>query len=400
MEKLRELVNEIAYARDHTKLSTLQRSLTPVLSFASSLYRVALSFRHCLYRFGLFRKHWLPVPVISVGNLTWGGNGKTPMVEFIARWLSDSGISPLILTRGYAGGDEARMLERHLFGTPTKIGVGANRAAIAACCFERYGYIDPRSSTCDHKLCLDKNVESHLNSEKIGAVILDDGMQRDLEIVMVNGLMLWGNGQLLPLGPLREPLTALRRADAAVIHYADLNLCFVIKQVSEQNLKDIEFMMREVKESLPIFYTRMTPSHFFEVANINSKLPLEALCDAIILCVSAIGSANAFVNAMEKIGASYVDRLDFSDHHVFQATDVEMIRRRLGELEDKFGSQPVIVITEKDYDRDSEILKHLHPCKVLALCSVLQVLSHKGCTENGFRKFLEELLRVKLAGPN
>lgn len=69
------------------------------------------------------------------------------------------------------------MLERHLFGTPTKIGVGANRAAIAACCFERYGYIDPRSSTCDHKLCLDKNVESHLNSEKIGAVILDDGMQ-------------------------------------------------------------------------------------------------------------------------------------------------------------------------------------------------------------------------------
>jgi tetraacyldisaccharide 4'-kinase len=59
--------------------------------------------------------------------------------------------------------------------------------------------------------------------------------------------------------------------------------------------------MREVKESLPIFYTRMTPSHFFEVANINSKLSLEALCDAIILCVSAIGSANAFVNAMEKV---------------------------------------------------------------------------------------------------
>lgn len=60
-------------------------------------------------------------------------------------------------------------------------------------------------------------------------------------------------------------------------------------------------MMRDVKESLPIFYTRMTPSHFFEVANINSELPLEALSDAIILCVSAIGSANAFVNAMEKV---------------------------------------------------------------------------------------------------
>uniref|UniRef100_A0A2N9HJV3 tetraacyldisaccharide 4'-kinase n=1 Tax=Fagus sylvatica TaxID=28930 RepID=A0A2N9HJV3_FAGSY len=398
MEKLRVVVKEIAYTQNHAKLTPLQRSLfIPILSFASTLYRIALSLRHSLYRFRLFRNHRLPVPVISVGNLTWGGNGKTPMVEFIARWLAESGISPLILTRGYAGGDEARMLERHLFGRPAKIGVGANRAAVAASYFERYGYVDPRSSTSNQKLCLEQKVESHLNLEKIGAVILDDGMQhwslqRDLEIVMINGLMLWGNCQLVPLGPLREPLTALRRADVAVVHHADL--------VSEQNLKDIEHVIREVKESLPIFFTRMTPSYFFEVANINSKLPLGALCNTIILCLSAIGSANAFVAAMEKIGASYVDRLDFSDHHVFRARDVEMIRRRLEELEEKFGSKPIVVVTEKDYDRDSEILKHLHPFKVLALCSELQTISHRGCSENGFKKLLKELLRVKLPGAN
>ncbi|KAG2678101.1 hypothetical protein I3843_12G130000 [Carya illinoinensis] len=389
MEKLRVLVIEIAYSRNHTKLSPLQRSLIPVLSFASSLYRLALSLRHYLYHLGIFRKHRLPVPVISVGNLTWGGNGKTPMVEFIARWLVDSGISPLILTRGYAGGDEARMLGRHLLGGPAKIGVGANRAAVAAAYFEKYGYVDPRSSTSYQRLRLNK-VESHLNSEKVGAVILDDGMQHwslhhDLEVVMVNGLVLWGCCHLLPLGPLREPLTALKRADVAVIHHADM--------VSEQGLKDAELMIREVKESLPIFYTRMTPLNFFEVSNINSKLPLGALCNAIILCVSAIGSANAFVNAIEKIGASFVDRLNFSDHHIFQARDVDLIRRRLEELEDKFGSKPVVVVTEKDYDRDAEILKGLYPFKVLVLCSALQFLSQKGCTEKGFKKLLEESLR-------
>ncbi|XP_040990451.1 probable tetraacyldisaccharide 4'-kinase, mitochondrial isoform X2 [Juglans microcarpa x Juglans regia] len=376
MEKLRVLVSEIAYARNHTKLSPLQRSLIPVLSFASSLYGLALSLRHYLYHLGIFRKHRLPVPVISVGNLTWGGNGKTPMVEFIARWLADSGISPLILTRGYAGGDEARMLGRHLLGGTAKIGVGANRAAVAASYFEKYGYVDPRSSTSYQRLCLNK-VESHLNSEKVGAVILDDGMQHwslhhDLEIVMVNGLVLWGSCHLLPLGPLREPLTALKRADVAVIHHADT--------VSEQGLKDAELMIREVKESLPIFYTRMTPSNFFEVSNINSKLPLGVLCNAIILCVSAIGSANAFVNAIEK--------------------DVDLIRRRLEELEDKFGSKPVVVVTEKDYDRDTEIFKGLHPSKVLVLCSALEFLSQKGCTEKGFKKLLEESLRVKLRGLN
>lgn len=100
MEKVRAVVKEIAYAENHGKLSPLKRSvIIPVLSFASSLYTLALSLRHSLYRFGLLRNHRLAVPVISVGNLTWGGNGKTPMVEFIARFLADSGIPPLILTR-------------------------------------------------------------------------------------------------------------------------------------------------------------------------------------------------------------------------------------------------------------------------------------------------------------
>ncbi|GLT76011.1 hypothetical protein SLA2020_476970 [Shorea laevis] len=358
MEKLRRTVKEIAFVQDHAKLSTLHRSLIPFLSFASSLFRVALSLRHFLYRSGTFSKHRLPVPVISVGNLTWGGNGKTPMVEFIAKYLADCGISPLILTRGYAGGDEAKMLRRHLIGVPAKIGVGANRAATADGFFKKYGYVDYGCKSSERK-SVNETMRSHLGSEKIGAAILDDGMQhwslcRDLEIVMVNGLMPWGNLQLLPLGPLREPLMALGRADVAVIHHADL--------VLEQNLKDTELMMQG------------------------------AVCNSTVLCVSAIGSPHAFVQQMEKMGALYVDQLDFSDHHSFEVEDIWMMRMQLRQLEDKFCCKPIVVVTEKDYDRDPEILKHLNPFEVLALCSELQFISNKIYNEDYFKNLLRKLV--------
>ncbi|KAL3736348.1 hypothetical protein ACJRO7_025324 [Eucalyptus globulus] len=385
MEKLRRAVSEIAYSRDRSKLSSLHRSLLPLLSLASSVYGLALSLRHHLYRSRLFSKRRLPVPVISVGNLTWGGNGKTPMVEFIAALLADSGISPLILTRGYAGGDEARMLQRHLLGKPAKVGVGANRAVTAAAFIEKYGYRDLRNRGClkggstDHKM--GEKAESNDQicfdhcSEEIGAAILDDGMQhwqllRDLDIVMVNGLCPWGNHQLLPLGPLREPLTALGRANIAVIHNADL--------VSEQTLASIESAIREFNKSIKVLFTKMAPSYFFEVVNMNSIIPLEAVSNNVVLCVSAIGSADAFVKSVEK--------------------EIDMIKKQLEDLESKFSSRPTVIVTEKDYDRDPEILKHLSPYKALALSARLQFIPHKGCSGICFKNLLEELLQVKLTG--
>ncbi|XP_019055900.1 PREDICTED: probable tetraacyldisaccharide 4'-kinase, mitochondrial isoform X2 [Nelumbo nucifera] len=381
MENLRRLVGEIAQTRrqDLPKLSPLQRSFIPLLSFSSIIYGFALFVRHQLYYFGFFHRHRLPVPVISVGNLTWGGNGKTPMVEFIAHWFIKSGVSPLILTRGYAGGDEAKMLQRHLIGTPAKIGVGANRIAIAACFFGRYGYLDSRSrKECFDRLHTDLNVEMRSNTDKIGAVILDDGLQhwrlhRDLEILMVNGMMPWGNGQLLPLGPLREPLSALSRADVAVIHNAEM--------VPSRELKDIELMIREVKKNLPIFLTKLAPSYFFEVKNYCSKLPLTVVSHMAVFCVSAIGFASAFVQEIEKMGPLYVDRLGFSDHHWFQYKDIVMMKQRLRKLQDEFGAMPIVVVTEK----------------VLVLCCQLQIVPSGGHTEKCFNKLLKQFMEVNFS---
>ncbi|CAL0301823.1 unnamed protein product [Lupinus luteus] len=386
MEKLRRMVNEIANTHNKAHLSPLHRSLVPLLFVSSSLYKLALSLRHFLYQNGLFPIHHLEVPVISVGNLSWGGNGKTPMVEFISLWLAHSGISPLILSRGYGGGDEIKMLQRHLLGTPIKLGVGANRAAVACHFIQKYGYIDTRKSSWYEK-------QDSLDSGKIGVVVLDDAMQhwslrRDLNIVMVNGLTFRGNLQLLPLGPLREPWTALRRADVVVIHHADL--------VSEHILKDIESMIERIKANIPIFLTKMDPTYLFEVGVMSAKISFTAIHKATILCLSAIGSAESFVKRIQKMGAFYVDRVDFSDHHAFLAKDIELIRAKLGELDNKFDSKPIVIITEKDYDRDPEIHKQLYPFKVFVLCSTLKVVPYRGGTEGSFKKFIKDQLKLQV----
>ncbi|XP_047335029.1 probable tetraacyldisaccharide 4'-kinase, mitochondrial [Impatiens glandulifera] len=394
MEKLRTLVNQIAHTQSSKRRSTLsplQLSLIPFLSFASSVYGHALSIRHSLYDLGLFRRYRLPVPVISIGNLTWGGNGKTPMVEFISHWLVESGVTPLILTRGYANGDEAKMLERHFSGTCVKIGIGANRAATAASFIERHGFVDPYKTSllmgCSPK---DRDV---LELDRVGMIVLDDGMQhlsleRDLEIVMVNAMIPWGNGKLIPLGPLREPLTAIRRADVAVVHHADL--------ASEQDIEFIEKMLQGLKESLPVFFTKMSPCFFFIAGNTKRILPLNSLHLKVILCVSAIGFADAFKLTIKKIDPLHVDELYFSDHHLFEAEDIRVIIERLENLHAQFHSPPVVVVTEKDYDREPGILQHLHPFEVLVLCSELQFISRKGSTSENYKALLKQLLKARL----
>ncbi|PIA57810.1 hypothetical protein AQUCO_00500021v1 [Aquilegia coerulea] len=393
MEQMKRSVNQIAYTptQNLSKLPLLQRSLIPFLFTASSIYKLALSLRHQFYHLGFFRKHRLPVPVISVGNLTWGGNGKTPMVEFLALLFAKAGISPLLLTRGYAGGDEAKMLQRHLSDTSAKIGVGANRSATAARFLEQHGYLDLQSNARNEKLHTNQEVGVSSNLEKIGVVILDDGMQhwrlsRDVEIVMVNGMKPWGNNRLIPLGPLREPLTSLKRADAVVIHHADL--------VSDRDLKLLELMIWEMKNDLPVFFTSLSPLCFFEANSRMSKMPLSVVHNRVVLCVSAIGSPDAFVHGIEKLGPSHVDRLDFSDHYSIQAKDVEMIKERLRKLHDGFGVSPVVMVTEKDYDRDPVILKDLCPFEVLVLSSDLQFMPSKALTGECFQKLLKQLLKV------
>ncbi|XP_057795288.1 probable tetraacyldisaccharide 4'-kinase, mitochondrial [Salvia miltiorrhiza] len=389
MEKLRRAVKEIAYTPHSQFLSNLSPfhlSLIPLLSLASSLYSVAVRLRRHLYRFNILQIHRLPVPVISVGNLTWGGNGKTPMVELLARSFAAAGISPLILTRGYGGADEAKMLQRQLQGTSAKIGVGANRVATALRFLEQFGFT---SHAIFEELFCENKIEFKPSNDQIGVAILDDGMQHlsvrhDLEIVMVNALVPWGNHHLLPLGPLREPLTALCRADILVIHHADL--------VQEKDIDALKFTIRKANKSAPIFFTKMTPMYFFRCRDSCTKLSIMAVENATVLCLSGIGYADSFIQRIERMGPTFVDHLDFSDHHLFELQDLQVVRTRLEALESKFGAKPVVVVTEKDYDRAPDMLVRLKQYEVLVLCSRLQFLDYMESTEERFRKTVRQHL--------
>ena len=171
--------------------------------------------RSNLYRRGFFKQHKLEVPVISVGNLVLGGTGKTPLVLYIAQFLLKQNKRPAILSRGYKGtasgiinivsdnnhilldaasaGDEPRLLAEKLPGTPIIIG---------------------RKRSITGRFALD--------SYDIDHIILDDGFQhlalkRDLDLVLFSAGKLLGNGRVLPGGELREPLSALKRADAFIV---------------------------------------------------------------------------------------------------------------------------------------------------------------------------------------
>ncbi|XP_076897078.1 putative tetraacyldisaccharide 4'-kinase, mitochondrial [Bidens hawaiensis] len=277
------------------------------------------------------------------------------------------------------------MLQRHFSGTSVKIGVDANRAATAASFLHIHGFINPLDIACFEKLV----PKTRVVSDKIGVAILDDGMQhitvsRDFELVTVNASSPWGNKHLLPYGPLREPLTSFDRADAVVIHHADM--------VPNERLSEIESKILDMNRFISIYRSAMTPARFFKASNMSCKLHLGVICEKIVLCVSAIGSPNSFVQKIAKMGASYVDRLDYSDHHQFQDEDIKMIKARLENLKNKYGSKPTVVVTEKDYDRDSKILGRLDPFEVLVLCCKLQILDHNGCSEESFKKLLTRSL--------
>ncbi|KAG6553800.1 hypothetical protein Mapa_004717 [Marchantia paleacea] len=412
-QRIREAVVRIAKTADNetSALPMLEKSLKPLLTSASAIY-CGLSFmRRFLYNYGLLEATRLPVPVVSVGNITWGGNGKTPMVETLSGWFLGAGICPLILTRGYAGGDEAQMLQIHLEGSCAKLGVGPSRAKIARSFLQSHGM---QSYQHRKKLGESLSLESNKTSTelwmkgdgKIGVVILDDGMQhlplaRNLEIVMVNAITLWGNTRMVPRGPLRESLHQLERADVLVLHHADL--------VAEESIESTEDMLKQFlrKDSI-VICSSMTPQYLFGLPLLDAKtgslrrtperlrLPLNTLRDSVVLSVSGVGCPEALSLALERLGVHHVERMDYLDHHSFQTKDLKDIEMRCLNLQQQFKDRTVLlVLTEKDFVREPLIWSTVTCAKVFILHSSLKVIS-TGNTLSAFRKLLTAVVSSDL----
>lgn len=298
------------------------------------LYGTAVRTRTLLYRAGLLRTVRAPLPVISVGNITVGGTGKTPLVAWIAHALADEGFSPCILTRGYGrirsrdrvlvsdgkrvladaqtGGDEPVLLAEQLLGRAAVI---SDRDRVAAAYWAAE------------------------NLERIDLFILDDGFQhlrlaRDLDLVVVDATDPWGSG-LLPFGRRREPLGALARAD-----------CFVITRAESSTL--VEDLRRELGRrggGKPVFVARTKTSGLrrVDVARQDERpgrpdepaqrLPVavrdrvwqDKRPDGPFLAFCGIGNPQAFFTHLRREGYPLVATCAFADHHFYAQHEIERL---------------------------------------------------------------------------
>ena len=220
----------------------------------ASVYKWFHSLWKASYRRFPSRVKRVPARVISVGNITWGGTGKTPFTVKLAQWLSEEGKKVAVLTRGY-GHDEVQELQKKLPGIP--VIVGRDRVKSAREAVEKHG---------------------------AEVLILDDGFQhirlhRDLDIVTLNSTEPFGPGGLIPRGTLREPLDELKRADAFVITKCN---------IGSKNVHWIRQKLNEIKPQAPIFESAHQPLGLSDPMK-NRRMDVASLRGRKIAAISGIG---------------------------------------------------------------------------------------------------------------
>jgi tetraacyldisaccharide 4'-kinase len=260
-----------------------------LLRLAAGPYAVAVAARNAAFDLRLRPITRVPVPVISVGNLTAGGTGKTPLVVYLAKRLCALGVRPAVVSRGYGGRDETDLLGRLLPDVPQA--VNPDRVAGAREVISRH---------------------------QVQCVILDDGFQhrrlaRDLDIVTVDALRPLGYGHLLPRGLLREPVRALRRADLIVVTRCD----------QAENLPLLRARLTRAAPGIPRCEARHEVVGL--VAADGASEPAALLCGRRIVAVSGIGNPEAFRRTLADLGPEVLETFVFPDHHAYSDEDRERI---------------------------------------------------------------------------
>jgi tetraacyldisaccharide 4'-kinase len=296
------------------------------LTLLSLPYEWGVRIRTILYSINLWKTKRLPCPVISVGNITVGGTGKTPLVITLAKELMGRGIPMAILSRGYKGekgsgplvsdgktvllsqeesGDEPFQMAKALKGIPVLI--GKDRFANGQLALERFG---------------------------VRGLLLDDGYQhlqlhRDLNILLIDSQIGFGDHHLLPRGILREPIHHLHRA----------HLFILTKVENSEACRPIEKVLQELHPSSPVFHSHYETRGLIGPKGEWEELPF--LKGKKVLAVSGIANPHYFSFLLKKCGMEIVREMTFPDHHHFTPKDLISIKENTKGLD-------WIVTTEKD----------------------------------------------------
>ncbi|HET6231180.1 MAG TPA: tetraacyldisaccharide 4'-kinase [Longimicrobiaceae bacterium] len=279
------------------------RVLTAATLPAEAGFRAASGLRNALYDRGLSSIERVPVPVISVGNVAVGGAGKTPFSAWLVRRLSDWGRRPAIVMRGY--GEDEVLLHREL---NPDVPVFANVQRIVAA-------REAVAAGCD-------------------VIVLDDGFQhralrRDLDIVLVSAEGWTGRRRLLPRGPWREPVTAMRRAQMVVV---------TRKSASPGRSAEVAAELQRLVPGVRTAECSLSPSRLVSIDGARS-VGLDWLTGRRVLAVSALADPRPFLAHLQ-IHAADAEAATYPDHHAFTGDDVRAILAR--------ASGRPLVMTHKD----------------------------------------------------
>ncbi len=294
-------------------------------------YGVVAQLRALLYYWGWFAQRRLPAPVLSVGNLTLGGTGKTPVVIVLADWLLAQGKRVAILSRGYRRTSTDPYL---LVSNGERLLVGPNEAgdepflmaqrcpkAIVAVGADRYE--------------LGAWV---LKQFPVDCLVLDDGFQhlglyRDVNLLLVDATDVEGLAASVPAGRLREPLQAAARATAIVVTRADVPV-----QVTEVCHR-LQATLGTMPDPIQVVFR---PESLVSVMTGASQALSWSKGKTALLC-SGVGHAGSFRSLVERLGIKILDEVVYVDHHAYTSQDVEQLRAKTTELQAE-----LVVTTEKD----------------------------------------------------
>ena len=315
--------------------------------------------RRDLYENGWLKSKNLGVPVVSVGNLTVGGTGKTPLVALVARMLAAQNHKVCILTRGYK---RRNPNERVVVSDGAQILTDAQNAGDEP--FELAEKLLKTAAVIADKNRFEAGIwaRENLNST---AFVLDDGFQhyqlkRDLDIVCIDATNPFGNNRILPAGILREPIAALNRADLIVITRADL--------VEKSQISNLKSQI----SNLPILEAQNTITAITEISDFQQSPKSKALA----FC--ALGNPNNFYETLRRANFELMATQNFADHHVYTQANVDSIEKRARE-----NGAEILLTTAKDAVKLREMKFDL-PCFVVEIEAKLD-------DENLLREMLERL---------
>jgi tetraacyldisaccharide 4'-kinase len=325
LKKLASRLRRIWYA--DTAASVLN-PLTLILSFLSLLYRLAVSFRNQMYDLGIFHQYKLPCKVISIGNITVGGTGKTPAVIMLAKLLKERGYKPAVLSRGYGGKAKSAV---NIVSDGSKILMGHIEAGDEPILIARAAEGIP-VLTGPKRILTGRFAIEKMNAD---ILVLDDAFQhrdifRDVDIVIMNREQPFGNGFLLPRGPLRESPEALNRAD------------FLIWKDSSGDGRYPKYQEQGIGWFLPVLSVYLRPKDIIH-GKTGEVYPLEFLQGKKVCAFAGIASPEAFSRTLESLGGVVRSFTEFPDHYRFIEADISYIRKRYID-----STSEIIMTTEKD----------------------------------------------------